>query len=86
MAQDSIDGVVKSGLSKASHSTMDLTVSGHPAKKSSLSGISSGQPGIVESLFVQNDGRVYSVQIGFTAKDPKNRETLSAILSSAKVE
>lgn len=86
VAQDSIDGAVKSGLSKASHSTMDLTVSGHPAKKSSLSGISSGQSGFLESLFVQNDGRVYSVQIGFTAKDPKNRETVSAILSSAKVE
>ncbi|MFO1439760.1 MAG: hypothetical protein U1F81_15670 [Verrucomicrobiaceae bacterium] len=86
VVQDSINETIKSGLSKASHSMMDLTVSGHSAKKTSLSGISSGQPCFIESLYIQSDGRIYMVQIGFTAKDPKNRETVTAILSSAKVE
>ena len=86
VVQDSINETIKSGLSKASHSMMDLTVSGHSAKKTSLSGISSGQPCFIESLYIQSDGRIYMVQIGFTAQDPKNRETVTAILSSAKVE
>ena len=86
VVQDSIDGTIKSGLSKASHSMMDLKVSGHPAKKASISGISSGQPCFIESLYIQSDGRIYMIQIGFTTKDPKNRETVNAILSSAKVE